>query len=447
MRPIYDILNDEKFKKQTQFHMPGHLRGRGFENFTITPQMDVTELYETDDLHSPEGVIKKSMDNAAQIFGADEAYYLVNGSTSGVLSMVLGFVGDGEKIIADRFCHKSFVSALALTGAVPVWVRPHLLENDTMWGSCDVEDIKKAVEENPDAKAVYITAPNYFGFMGDIEKIAEFVHEKGMYLLVDGAHGAHYGMSEQLPPSVISQGADAVCLSLHKTLPSLTQTAILLTRGHYERVESALKTVQSSSPSYIFTSSCEYAAEFYEKCPKDRWDRLFEWVERYFPEQIGQEEDSVKFKDFTRLNIPVKGNSFKVMEILREKYNIAVECAYGGGIVVILTVFHSEEEIKQLRDALDEIDVPEEEPIRIIPFDSVTEKLPREAFFAKKKSVPLCEAEGKISAEGIMVYPPGVYQVLPGEIITKAAIEALTALIEKGADVPSVNQSNCLIFE
>ncbi|MBR5535859.1 MAG: aminotransferase class V-fold PLP-dependent enzyme [Clostridia bacterium] len=447
MRPIYDILNDEKFKKQIQFHMPGHLRGRGFENFEINPCMDVTELYETDDLHSPDGVIKESMENAARVFGADKAYYLVNGSTSGVLSMVLGFVGDGEKIIADRFCHKSFVSALALSGAVPVWVNPHLLENDTMWSSCEAEDIVKAMDENPDAKAVYITAPNYFGLMGDVEKIATEVHKRGMYLLVDGAHGAHYGMSDYLPPSIISLGADAVCMSLHKTLPSLTQTAILLTKGSHKRLENALKIVQTSSPSYIFTSSCEYATHFYENCPKDRWDKLFEWVERYFPEQVEYKNKRVKFKDFTRLNIPCKGNSFRVSEILREKYNIAVECAYGGGIIVILNAFHTEEEIKKLRDALDEICLEEEDAIKIAPFESRVEKLPREAFFAKRKSVALSEAEGKIAAEGIMVYPPGIYQVLPGEIITKEAIETIAMLIEKGADIAGVNQSNCLIFE
>lgn len=446
MRPIYDALTDEKFKKQTQFHMPGHLRGRGFENFEISPVIDVTELPETDDLHSPDTVIKKSLENAAKVFGAEHAYYLVNGSTAGVLAMVLGFVGDGEKIIADRFCHKSFVSALALSGAVPVWIKPETFENDTMWGSCGVDKIEKAIAENPDAKAVFITAPNYFGMMGDVKKIADLAHEKGMYLLIDGAHGAHYGMSEKLPPSVISLGADAVCMSLHKTLPSLTQTAILLTRGHHMRVESALKAVQTSSPSYIFSASCEYATEFYESCPKEKWDRLFELVKKYFPEQIECGE-GVKYKDFTRLNCPVKGNAFKAAEILREKYNIAVECAYGGGVVIILTVFHTEEELKRLKEALNEINLPPEEPVRIAPFDSAIVKTPREAFFAAKKKVPLKEAEGKISAEGIMVYPPGVYQVLPGEIITKEAVCTIEELLEKGADVPSLDKSNCLIFE
>ena len=227
MRPLYDALTDEKFNSQIQFHMPGHLRGRGFESFCVDPRIDVTELAETDDLHSPEGVIKKSLDNAARVFGAKRAYYLVNGSTAGVLAMILGFVGDGEKIIADRFCHKSFVSALALSGAVPSWIYPKILQNGTMWGGIDPGDIEKAIKETPDAKAVYITAPNYFGLMGDVERIAQIVHENNMYLLVDGAHGAHYGMSEHLPPSLISMGDDAVCMSLHKTLPSLTQTAIL----------------------------------------------------------------------------------------------------------------------------------------------------------------------------------------------------------------------------
>ncbi|MBQ8541324.1 MAG: aminotransferase class V-fold PLP-dependent enzyme [Clostridia bacterium] len=444
MRPIYDALNDEKLKKQTQFHMPGHLRGRGFENFEISPEIDVTELFETDDLHSPETVIKQSLDNAAKVFGADKAYYLVNGSTAGVLSMVLGFVSEGEKIIADRFCHKSFVSALALSGAVPVWVKPRLVENGTMWSGCTIEDIKKAMEDNPDAKALYITAPNYFGLMEDVGAIAALAHEKGMYLLVDGAHGAHYGMSDKLPPSIISMGADAVCMSLHKTLPSLTQTAILLTHGVHQRLEGALRAVQTSSPSYIFSSSCEYAVEYYEKCPKEKWDALYAAVKKYFPEQL--ECENVKYKDFSRLNIKTKGSGFKLQEILREKYNIAVECAYGGGVVVILTPFHTEEEIKALRAAVDKIQLENDE-IKIIPFEARCVKSPREAFFAKKKWVKLLDAVGKISAEGIMVYPPGIYQLLPGEEITKEAVDAINMLIEKGADVPSVKKSNCLIFE
>lgn len=445
MRPIYEALNDEKFKKQLQFHMPGHLRGRGFDGFEISPLMDVTELYETDDLHNPETVIKQSMDNAARVFGADKAYYLVNGSTAGVLGMVLGFAGEGEKIIADRFCHKSFVSALVLSGAQPVWVKPRLLENGTMWGGCETEDIKKAILENPDAKAVYITAPNYFGMMGDVEAIAKTAHENGMYLLVDGAHGAHYGMSEYLPPSIISMGADAVCMSLHKTLPSLTQTAILLTRGVHKRVENALRIVQTSSPSYIFTASCEYAAEFYEKCPKEKWEALYTAVKKYFPNQL--EAKGVKYKDFSRLCIETDCSGYKVQEILREKYNIAVECAYGGGIVVILTPFHTKEDIKRLYDALCEIKCEKEDVLRLIPFETVTVKTPREAFFAEKKSVPLSKAAGKISAEGIMVYPPGVYQILPGEIITEEAVRVIGELIEAGAEVPGVNASNCLIFE
>lgn len=447
MRPIFDALTEEKFNKQIQFHMPGHLRGRGFDAFDISAKLDVTELPETDDLHAPETVIKASQDNAAKVFGAKHAYYLVNGSTAGVLSMVLGFIKDGEKIIADRFCHKSFVSALALSGGVPVWVYPTLIENGTMWGGTTTRDIEKAIEENPDAKAVYLTAPNYFGIMGDIEKISEIVHKNNMYLLIDGAHGAHYGMHDKLPPSIISLGADAVCMSLHKTMPSLTQTAILLTNDKYPRVEKALKTVQTSSPSYIFTSSCEYAAEYYEKCPKEKWDRLFEAVERYFPEQIKSAEKDVKFKDFTRLNCPIEGNPYEAAEILRTKYNIAVECSYGGGIVAILNALHTEEEIKKLREALDEIKLEKSQPLRIAPIKGEAIRTPREAFFADKKTVPLKDAVGKISADGIMVYPPGVYQVLPGEVISEEAIRELCCLLEKGAQIPSLDESNCLIFD
>lgn len=443
MRPIFEALTDEKLNNQIQFHMPGHLKGRGF--FDINPEIDVTELYETDDLHNPTGVIKKSQEHAAEVFGAKKAYYLVNGSTSGVISMVMGFVGEGEKIIADRFCHKSFVSALALSGADCVWVYPTVLRDGTMWGSVSLCDIEKAINENPDAKAVYLTAPNYFGLMGDIKEVSRLVHKHNMYLLVDSAHGAHYGMYKNLPPSVISQGADAVCMSLHKTLPSLTQSAILLTNEKYPRVEKALKTVQSSSPSYILISSCEYAVEYYEKCKEESWNRLYSCVKKYFPEQL--EEDGVEYKDFTRLNCHVKGNPFKAAEILREKYNIAVECSYGGGVVAILNAFHTEDEIKKLKDALDLIKETEGEHLRLAPFSGEKVYSPRKAFFAKTREVNINDAAGLVSADGIMVYPPGVYQVLPGERITSKAAEAVLSLLEKGAEIPSLDKSNCLIFD
>ncbi len=447
MRPLFNALNDEIFKNQIPFHIPGHLKGRGLKDFGFSLDMDVTELPETDDLHSPNTVLKKSMDNAAKVFGAKKAYYLVNGSTSGIEAMVMGFVGDGEKIICDRFCHKSFVSALTITGAVPVWVTPEILDEGTMWGGIEPSDIKRAIEENPDAKAVYITAPNYFGMMSDVEKIAEIAHEKGMYLLVDGAHGAHYGMYEKLPPSIIALGADAVCMSLHKTLPSVTQTAILLTNKEYERVESALKIVQTSSPSYLFTLSCEYAVEFYEKCEKEPWERLFDNVERFFSEQITVSAKSVKFKDFTRLNIPVYGNSYEAAEILRKEYNIGVECSYGGGIVAVLNSFHTKEEIQKLHEAVGKIKPTECDKLKIAPLENEIVYSPRQAFFAKKKMVKLSDSEGKVSASGIMVYPPGVYQVLPGEKISYEAIKVLSELLKKGAEIPSLLQSNCLIFD
>lgn len=445
MKEIYNALTDEKFVNQLQFHMPGHLRGRGFEEFNISPLIDVTELTETDDLHNPTGVIKKSQDYAAKIFGADRAYYLVNGSSCGVQAMVLGTVGPGEKIIADRFCHKSFVSALTLSGAECVWVYPEIINKGTMWTSVTKDNIEKAILENPDAKAVYLTAPNYFGIMGDIKGISEIVHKHNMLLLIDGAHSAHYGMSEKLPPSLIKLGADAVCVSLHKTLPSLTQSAMLLTKGDMERVEKALKIVQTSSPSYILTASCEYAVSYWENCDRGKWDELYSYVEEYFPQAINCEKDC--YKDFSRLNIECEGNPFTVSEVLRKEYNISVECAYGSGVVAILNSFHTKDEIRKLKEAIDNINLPKCEPIRLAPCVCERVYSPREAFFAKKTECNIKEAVGKISAEGIMVYPPGVYQVLPGERISKEAVEAILQLMEKGAEIPSLKKSNCLIFE
>ena len=444
---IYDAINDEKFKSRTIFHMPGHLGGRGFTGFDITPSMDVTELFETDDLHDPEGVIKESQLMAAKAFGAQHAYYMVNGSTGGVISMVLGFLAPSEKVIADRFCHKSFISALALSGAEAVWVEPESIMGGTMWGGIAPGDIEKAIEENPDAKAVYITAPNYFGMMSDVKAIARIAHEHNMYMLVDGAHGAHYGMSDKLPPNIISLGADAVCLSLHKTLPALTQSAILLTNKRYDRIEAALKTMQSSSPSYLLISSCEYAAKFYKSAEAEPWDRLYDAVEKWFPEAMERIGENVKYKDFSRINARVSGDPFEAAEKLREKYNIAVECAYGGGVVAILNSFHKEEEIEKLYRAIEEIDPKKGDGISFLPLKAKKEASVREAFFAPKRRVKLSEAAGKTAAREIMIYPPGICQILPGEKIEKEHIEYFEDLLKRGAKIPGIEQSYCLIFD
>ncbi len=449
MRAIYDALNDERFQARLQLHMPGHLGGRGFDEFKITPEMDVTELAETDDLHNPETVIKASQDWAAKVFGAKKAYYMVNGSTGGVLAMALGFLKDGDLVIADRFCHKSFVSALALTGAEAVWIEPEIIKNGAMWGSVTAEDVEKAARCNPEAKAVFITAPNYFGMMGDVKAIAEVTHKYGMKLLVDGAHGAHFGMSEHLPPKIISLGADAVCVSLHKTLPALTQSAMLLTSERYERVEAALKTVQSSSPSYLLTSSCENAVNYYEKGNEEAWERLYKNVEKYFPESLTESAKSVRYKDFSRVNAEVNVGAFEAGERLRKEFNIAVECVYPKGVVAILTPFHEEKEIRRFYEAVKVIKSEKisSECVSFAPPKGKKVFSPREAFFAKKRRVLLREAEGKISASGIAVYPPGIYQVLPGEEITKEAVERITELEKKGAEIHGVEQSCCLIFD
>lgn len=450
MRYIYDALNDEAFKKRHIFHMPGHMGGRGLPDFLLRPELDVTELDETDDLHDASGVIKKSQEMAAEAFGAKHAYYMVNGSTGGVMAMTLGFLKDGDKVIADRFCHKSFISALALTGAEAVWVSPERIEGGILWGGLSPTDIKRAIDENRDAKAVFITAPNYFGMMGDIGETARLAHEAGMYLLVDGAHGAHFGMHPKLPPSIISLGADAVCLSLHKTLPALTQSAILLTNKRYEGVEAALKTVQSSSPSYLLMMSCENAALFFKNAEKAAFDELFENVSRYFPSQIEVRRKYVKYKDFTRVNARIPGNPFEAYDILRKEYNVAAECAFGGGIVAILTAFHKKSEIEYLKKCVDAVSANGEN-IPLTPLDAKKRASLREAFFAKKKRVSLREAAGKISAEGIMIYPPGIYQVLPGEEINKTHIEYFEALARKGAKIPQLdsedNEHYCLIFD
>ncbi|MBQ1251358.1 MAG: aminotransferase class V-fold PLP-dependent enzyme, partial [Firmicutes bacterium] len=237
-------------------HMPGHKRKKGFMRGIAS--YDITEISGFDDLHHPEHEIKEAMEKAKAIYGSDATYFLVNGSTCGILSAITAVADHGDKILLARNCHKSALNAVTLRGLDPQWIAPPIVSELGVYGSIEPKEIEKALSEHEDIQAVFIVSPTYEGVVSDVATIADICHKRGVPLIVDAAHGAHFHFGDMFPKDALSCGADIVIESLHKTLPSLTQTAILHVKSNLvniEKVEFALQTYQSSSPSFILIAS------------------------------------------------------------------------------------------------------------------------------------------------------------------------------------------------
>ncbi len=435
--PLYTALLELKAKNQLSFHMPGHFDGKAMAGFDRLLEIDTTELPESDNLFLPEGPIKEAQNLAARFFGAKETRFLVNGSSGGILAMVGAAVGGGGKLICDRCCHRSLISALILTGAEPVWLWPEPLDGGQLWGGIDPAELERAIEENPDAKGVYLTSPNYFGLSGDLKKMAEIAHSHGLPLLVDAAHGAHYGLSPLLPPSAVSCGADMAVVSAHKTLPSVTQSAYLHINGDFPLLDSMLKMYQTSSPSYILMASLDYARAIMERDGERLWAEPAQDAAEIFPGQEKPMGRFAKYKDPCRLVLPTKAAPSAVAEELRLRHGISVECTYGGGIVCILNTAHRRGDLLRLRSALDEADgrLPAGEKTVYAPLRAQSVMTPRQAFFSKTAEASISQAAGRICGSEVTVYPPGTPQLIPGEVISAEAAETLAKAAASGAEI------------
>ena len=256
MRSLWDPLTHYGTSEILPMHMPGHKRKSGFMHGI--GRYDITEVKGFDDLHHPEGILREAMEDAAALYKSDASYFLVNGSTAGILSAVTAVTRPGDRILLARNCHKSALNAVTLRGLKPLWLMPPAVSELGVYGSIDPKDVEKALSEHRGIAAVFIVSPTYEGIVSDVASIAEIAHRFGVPLIVDAAHGAHFRFGKAFPQDALSCGADIVIESLHKTLPALTQTAILHIRSslvNKEKVEFALQAYQSSSPSYLLIAS------------------------------------------------------------------------------------------------------------------------------------------------------------------------------------------------
>ncbi|MNS31948.1 Arginine decarboxylase [compost metagenome] len=441
------------------FHTPGHKQGRSMEpEFRrlvgeAALRMDLTELDELDDLHHPEGVILEAQALAAEAFGADATYFLVNGSTAGNHAMVVSVCDPGEKLIIPRNAHQSVVGGLILSGARPVYMRPVWDDALCVAHGVTPETVEAALVEHPDAKGVLVVHPTYFGGASDLRRIAAVCHAHGKPLLVDEAHGPHMHFHPDLPTSGMDAGADMVVQSIHKTASGMTQASMLhVRRGRVDlnRVRNVLGLVQSSSPNYLLMASLDTARRQLVTSGHrllDETIRLAEQARRRLNALSGVHvfgrdrcrPDGLFDLDVTRLTINVTGlglTGFQALKHLNERFDIQPEMATLHHVLLIVTVGNTARDLDRVVDAFAALSaeaarsgalrhaaVPAGLPVPDgLPTAALT---PREAFFASTEAIAFEESEGRVCAELVAPYPPGIPILAPGEVITRDVIAYL----------------------
>lgn len=453
--PLFDALKEYYQRQVIPFDVPGHKHGKGLREFGEfvghkVLEIDVNSMKPLDNISNPISVIKEAEDLAAEAYWADHGYFLVNGTTSGVQAMIMSVCQPGDKIIIPRNAHKSAINGLILSGAEPVYIQPEINEELGIAMGVSLEEVEKAIARHYDAKAIFIINPTYYGATSDIKEIVKLAHRYGMAVLIDEAHGAHFKFHPELPTEAIELGADMCAVSLHKTGGSLTQSSLLLLKEGLvdpKRVKTTLNLMQTTSASYLLMASLDIARKNLAIHGEEMITKVLK-LSRYAREEINKINGLYAFGkelvgtpgvfdfDETKLGVNVSQlglTGFEVYDLLRDEYNIQVELGDVFNILAIISVGDTQEAIDALIDALRDISGKykdskiefNKKPILENPQVIVS---PRDAFYSRKKVVRLEDAEGEISGESIMAYPPGIPIIIPGERITKEIIDYIKLL-------------------
>ncbi len=414
--PVFEMLKKYEKLNISRFHMPGH-KGEGILFCGLGAELvklDVTELDSTDNLLNPKGAFLEAQSLLAKKAKAHKSFIVTDGATCANQAMVLGLLREGEKIIVDRNCHISVFSALALSGAVPAYIESGFASKSGVLACPSAMAAEKAAKENPDAVAMFITSPNSFGQVAPIDEIAKICKKYNMLLLVDEAHGAHFPFSQLLPESATAQGADAAVVSYHKTMPALTQSAVLNVKNPdiCEKIENALHMLMTSSSSFILAASVDYARAYMEEYGEEKQEKLIKIIEENRGENI------LPCGDKLRITALIDGE--KYISYFREK-GIEPEMYAKGYMVFIVTAADSDEKVLRLLNILKEIPKTDYVQPKIpLPKIKIT---PRQAFRAEGEKINVTNAEGRILKETIYAYPPGVPLVAAGEEISKETVD------------------------
>lgn len=455
--PIYEALQRYKEMRIVPFDVPGHKQGKGNKELTEflgekCMSIDVNSMKPLDNLCHPVSVIKEAEELAAEAFGAKHAFFMIGGTTSAVQAMVMTACKRGEKIIMPRNVHRSAINAMVVCGAVPVYVNPGVNKKLGIPLGMSYEDVKAAILANPDAKAVLVNNPTYYGICSPLEKITELAHEHGMLVLVDEAHGTHFYFHEDLPASAMSVGADMAAVSMHKTGGSLTQSSFLLINNEVSEgyVRQIINLTQTTSGSYLLMSSLDVSRKNLALHGKEIFDHVMS-LAQYAREEINKiggyyafgkeliDGNTVYDFDVTKLSIHTRDiglAGIEVYDLLRDDYDIQIEFGDIGNVLAIISVGDKNLAIERLISALAEIKrLHTKDQTGMLDHEYINplvEMTPQDAFYAPKKSVSMAESVGAICSEFVMCYPPGIPILAPGEKITKEILDYIAYAKAKG---------------
>jgi arginine decarboxylase len=458
--PVYEALLRHRNNRVVPFDVPGHKQGRGNPDLTEflgkdCMASDVNSMRPLDNLSHPVSVIRQAHKLAAEAFRAQHAMFMVNGTTGAVQAMMMSVCKTDEKIILPRNVHRSAINALVISGAVPVYVSPGIDRRLGIPLGMSIEAVREAMDFNPDAKAILVNNPTYYGICGPLETIVAMAHERGMKVLVDEAHGTHFYFGEDLPVAAMHAGADMAAVSMHKTGGSLTQSSILLLGENVnaDYVRQVINLTQTTSASYLLLSSLDVSRrnlalngkEIFDKVKtlaqyaREEINRIGGWDA--FSEELINKRDVFDF-DTTKLAVYTRSlglAGIEVYDILRDRYNIQIEFGDLGNILAIISVGDRPLEIERLVSALAEIKrLHAKDPTGMFDHEYITPEVvlkPKTAFYARKIQVLLADSIHGISGEFVMAYPPGIPILAPGERVTREIIDYINYSKEKGCSL------------
>ena len=459
--PIYEALEQFRKNKVVPFDVPGHKRGRGNPELVQLlgkqcEELDVNSMKPLDNLCHPISVIKEAEELAAEAFGASHAFLMVGGTTSAVQSMVLTACKKGEKIILPRNVHRSVINALVVNGATPIYVNPDVDKKLGIALGMKISQVEKAIEDNPDAVAILVNNPTYYGICSNLKKIVEIAHAHNMLVLVDEAHGTHFYFGENMPITAMAAGADMASVSMHKSGGSLTQSSFLLTGPNVSAgyVRQVINLTQTTSASYLLLASLDISRRNLALRGKEAFEEV-EKIAAYARNEINKidgyyaygEElingDSIYDFDTTKLTVytlDIGLAGIEVYDKLRDEYDIQLELGDIGNILAYISIGDRMRETERLVSALYDIRRRyKKDRTGLFDHEYINPSVvmtPQEAFYAEKEEmIPIRETNGRICTEFVMCYPPGIPILAPGERITQEIIDYIVYAKEKGCSM------------
>lgn len=467
MSELFENLKRYADSDYLPMHMPGHKRRMGELGNPFF--IDITEIDGFDNLHHAEGILLEAQKRAAKLYGSEETHYLINGSTAGILSAISGCTSYGDSILMARNSHKSAYHAVFLRGLKVQYIYPQFPKNMGINGVISPVSVEKALRENPKIQAVFLTSPTYDGVVSDVAGIAEIVHNHGIPLIVDEAHGAHFPFSEHFPRDSVSCGADVVIHSVHKTLPALTQTALIHLNGDRidrEKIRKYLTIYQSSSPSYVLMAGLDNCMEWIAS-HGDAFEQF--WKELQVLRDGLRKMENLKLlelpgMDESKILVSVQGTGMsghELYEIMRREFHIELEMACSTYVCAITTVGDTKESLGRLLEAFQKVDEGLEsffggmerdrkkaslwDTDVVLRTESVCTMARAEE--CSRESCELAQSAGRVSGDFVTLYPPGIPILAPGEVVTESIAKRLTDYVEEGFEVHGVKKNTIQVLE